>query len=49
MKKVTHITDHPRNYSAVRKRLLKLIEKADDRQVLKLYAFAHRMMDDKVK
>ena len=49
MKKHQNIAIPLRNYSEIRKRLIRLIEKADDRQLLRLYAFAHRMIDDTVK
>lgn len=43
---------HPRNRipaGTFKKRLIRIIDKMDDRQAMKLYAFAHRMVNDKVK
>lgn len=52
MKKYVYITDHPRNHPS-RARLIERINKEahemDMRQLMKLYAFAHRMTRDKVK
>lgn len=49
MKKYTYLTDHPRNRDAIKQKLNTAMEHMDVRQLLKLYAFAHRMMRDKVK
>ncbi len=49
MKKYTYLTDHPRNRDAIKRQVDTAMERMDVRQLLKLYAFAHRMMRDKVK
>ena len=35
-----------RNRSGMRKRMIALVNRADDRQLMKLYEYAHRMMRD---
>lgn len=35
-----------RNRSGMRKRLISMINRADDRQIMKLYEYTHRMMRD---
>lgn len=49
MKKYTYLTDHPRNRDTIKRRVDAAMERMDVRQLMKLYAFAHRMMRDKVK
>lgn len=49
MKKYTYITDHPRNRRYYIYKVDELIDRMDVRQLMKLYAFAHRMVRDKVK
>ncbi len=49
MKKYTYLTDHPRNRKYYMCKIDDMVEHMDIRQLMKLYAFAHRMMRDKVK
>lgn len=52
MKKYTYLTDHPRNPISREKLMRAIMRDAaqlDERALLKLYAFAHRMRRDKVK
>lgn len=43
------LKDHPRNRRYYMCKIDDMVERMDVRQLMKLYAFAHRMMRDKVK